>query len=144
MKWSRHARGNLFAAILAGGLFLLPSGCGFFENAGSVSGTVRYKGEPLSEGNVSFINDKGQVVTATIDQSGRYSAAHVPVGSAKVTVQVVSAEGPPPVSFGSIPKPAQGTATAPKVPARYGVPTTSGLKCDVTKGKQEFDIDLKE
>jgi hypothetical protein len=131
-------------SVLAGGLFLLPSGCGLFENAGTISGTVRYKGQPLAEGSISFINDKGRVVTATIDNTGRYAAPHVPVGSAKVTVRVASAEGPPPLSFGSTPRPVQGPATVLKVPSRYGLPVTSDLRCEVTKGKQQYDIDLQE
>lgn len=143
MKWNRCMSRNLLAGVLAGGLLFLPSGCGFFENGGTVSGTVRYKGQPLSEGSVNFVNEKGQVVTAPIDQSGRYAATHVPVGSAKVTVQVLRADAPP-ISFGGTPKPVQGTATTLNVPLRYCVPATSGLRCDVTKGKQQFDIDLKE
>jgi hypothetical protein len=134
---------NLLMGALAGGLFLLPSGCGYLENAGTVSGTVQYKGQPLSEGSVSFVCDNGQVATGTIDQSGRYVVSHVPVGSAKVTVQVVSAEEPP-MSFAGAPKPALGKATAPKLPLKYALAATSGLKKDVTKGKQQFDIDLKE
>ena len=133
--------GKLLPVALTGGLFLLLGGC---ENAGTVSGTVRYKGQPLSEGSVSFLSAKGQMATGTIDKSGRYVVSHMPVGPAKVTVQVVSTEGPPPMSFGPPPKTAQGTATGIKIPMRYSVATTSGLQHTVTKGKQEFDIDLKE
>jgi hypothetical protein len=143
MKGIRLVPRTLFAVFLAGGLCLCPSGCGFFENSGSVSGTVRYKGQPLSEGSVSFINDKGQVVTSPIDQSGRYALAHVPVGSVKVTVQAVSDEGPP-MSFAGVPKPVPRKTQGPKVPLRYSVPATSGLQYSVTKGKQSFDLDLNE
>jgi hypothetical protein len=129
---------------LAGGLFLLPSGCGFLENAGTISGTVQYKGQPLSEGSVSFVCDNGQVATGAIDGAGRYVVSHVPVGSAKVTVQVVSAEGEPPMSFVGAPKPAHGKTTASKIPLRYALAATSGLQHSVTKGKQQFDIELKE
>lgn len=143
MKWNRHALRNLRTVALAGGLFLLPSGCDIFENAGTVTGTVRYKGQLLSGGSVSFVGDNGQAATGTIDSSGRYVVSHVPVGSAKVTVQVVSADDPP-MSFVPTPKSMQGKATGPKVPLRYGLAATSGLSHSVTKGKQQFDIDLKE
>jgi hypothetical protein len=143
MTWIRLMPRNLRVAVLAGGLLLLPSGCGFFENAGIVSGTVRYQGQPLSGGIVSFINDKGQVVTAAIDQSGRYAVAHVPVGSAKVTVQAVSADAPP-VSFAGPVMPIPEKRTGPKVPLRYSVPATSALQHNVSKGKQSFDIDLQD
>jgi hypothetical protein len=142
-RYGRMPR-KLLAAALAGGLFLLPSGCGVFENAGTVSGTVRYKGQPLTEGSVSFVSEKGQVATGSIDKSGHYVVSRVPVGPAKVTVQVVSSEGPPPMSFVGAAKPEQGTATGSKIPLRYGMAATSGLQHNVTKGKQQFDIDLKE
>jgi hypothetical protein len=144
MKRNKRLPNNLLVVVLAGGMILLPSGCGSFENKGTISGTVRYKGEPLSEGRVSFVNDKGRVVTATIDQSGRYVASHVPTGSAKVTVQVVPADGPPPISFGAIPQSVHVAAAALKIPSRYGAPSTSGLILEVSKGNQQFDIDLME
>lgn len=144
MKRNEHALRNLLVGVLAGGLFVLPGGCGFFENSGTISGTVRYKGQPLSEGSVSFVNKDGQVATGTIDQSGRYVVSHVPLGPAKVTVQVVNTQGPPPVSFAGVPNQAQEKATGPRIPSRYGVAGTSGLQHQVKKGKQQFDIDLKE
>jgi hypothetical protein len=98
----------------------------------------------LSEGSVSFVCGNGQVATGAIDKSGHYVVSHVPVGPAKITVQVVSTEGAPPVSFVGTPKPGQGTATEPKIPLRYGVAATSGLQLSVTKGKQQFNIDLQE
>ncbi len=143
MKGNRCMVRNLLLGALAGGLFLLVSGCGFLENAGTVSGTVQYKGQPLSEGSVSFVSDNGQVATGTIDQNGRYVVSHVPVGSAKVTVQVVSVAEPP-MSFAGTSKPALGKAAGPKIPLRYALSATSGLQHSVTKGKQQFDIDLKE
>jgi|YelNatPaOPRAMG01_1025707.scaffolds.fasta_scaffold125200_1 hypothetical protein len=135
---------NFLTSVLAGGLFFLLSGCDFFDNTGTVSGTVRYKGQPLTEGSVSFVNEKGQVATGTIDKSGRYVVSRVPVGPAKVTVQVVSSEGPPPMSFLGVPKASPKDATGPKVPLRYSTAATSGLQHTVTKGKQEFNIDLTE
>lgn len=142
MKWKRRLPSNLFAVALAGGLFLFPSGCGFFENAGTVSGSVRYKGQPLTEGSVSFVGENGQVASGAIDSSGSYVVAHVPVGSAKVTVQVASSMAP--MSFIAAPKTSQASGTGVKIPLRYCVPSTSGLQHSVTKGKQTFDIDLKD
>jgi hypothetical protein len=141
MKWKGRVPNNLFGVALAGGL-LISAGCSFFENAGTVSGTVRYNGQPLSEGSVSFVNDNGQVATGAIDQAGRYVVAHVPVGTANVTVQVASAM--PPMSFVGVPKTSQSAGTGVKIPIRYSVTATSGLRHDVAKGKQTFDIDLKE
>lgn len=144
MKGKRRASRRLPLGVLAGGLCLLPLGCAGFENAGTVAGTVRYKGQPLSEGIVCFVSDNGQSVTGTIDPSGRYVVSRVPIGSAKVTVQVVHAGGPPPMSFAAAPKSAQNPATGAKIPLRYGVAATSALRHSVTKGKQEFNIELME
>lgn len=144
MKWNRYVRRDLLAAMLAGGLFVCPTGCGNFENAGTVSGTVLYKGQPLSEGSVSFVGNNGQVATGTIDRAGRYVVSRVPVGSARVTVQVMNTEGPPPISFSGVAMPAQGTATGAKIPLRYSLAATSGLSHSVTKGKQQLNIDLTE
>lgn len=144
MKGNLRAPRKLLAGLLAGGLLFLPIGCAIFENAGTVSGIVRYKGQPLSEGSVCFVSDNGQSATGTIDPSGHYVVSGLPVGSAKVTVQVVRTDGPPPMSFAGAPKSVQGTGTGAKIPLRYGVAATSGLRHSVTKGKQEFNIDLME
>jgi hypothetical protein len=144
MKGNGRMLRNLLTGALAGGLLLLPSGCGFFENAGTVSGTVQYKGQPLTEGSVSFVCGNGKAATGSIDQAGRYVVSHVPTGAAKVTVQVVRADGPPPMSFVGAPQSAQGATAGPKIPLRYSLAATSGLQLSVTKGKQQFNIDLQE
>jgi hypothetical protein len=143
MKRNECRLSYVLLSALVGGLILLPSGCGFFENSGTISGMVRYKGEPLSEGSVSFVSEKGRAATGPIDKSGHYVVSGVQTGSAKVTVQVVSAEEPP-MSFAGTPKSVQGKAAGTKIPLRYGVAATSGLQHGVTKGKQQFDIDLQE
>lgn len=135
---------NLLTGALAGGMLLLTSGCGLFENSGTVSGTVQYKGQPLTEGSVSFVCDNGKVATGAIDQAGHYVVSQVPVGSAKVTVQVVSSQGQPPMSFAGAPKTVQGKGAEPKIPLRFALAATSDLQHSVTKGKQQFNIDLKE
>lgn len=104
MKCNERVSRNRPAIVLAGGLLLLLSGCGYFENAGSVSGTVNYKGQPVSEGSISFVSYNGQVITGPIDKNGRYAVSQVPIGSAKVTVSVIGADGTPPMSFGAPPK----------------------------------------
>jgi hypothetical protein len=142
MKGNRRARRHLLAALLAGGLFLLAGGCS--RNEGTVRGTVTYKGQPLTEGEVSFASEKGQVFTESIDKSGHYVVAHIPLGPAKVTVQVFSNAAPPPLSFAAVPKTPGTTGTNHKIPLRYSIVERSGLRHTVTPGKQQFDIDLTE
>jgi hypothetical protein len=145
MHWNGRTRVPFRIVVLAAGLFLLASGCG--DNTGTVSGTVRCGGQPLSEGSVSFLTEQGQAATGTIDRSGNYIVKRVPLGPAKVTVQIFSAEGPPPLTFGGVPK-TQGTPGAdgkkPKIPPRYSLADRSGLRHNVMVGKQQFDIDLQE
>src|SRR5436190_453205 len=70
-----------------GGLALLLSvalGCG---GSGTVSGTVLFKGKPLSGGKVIFrpVNTRNNPVTATIDASGHYEVK-VPTGEVQISV----------------------------------------------------------
>jgi hypothetical protein len=141
MKWNYRVPLYRLVAMLTGGLLLLPVGCGFFENAGTVSGSVRYKEQPLNEGTVSFITEKGEIITGSIDKSGRYSVAHVPLGPVKITVQVFNAAAPP-LSYVA-PKKSQMAEKSDKIPLRFSMAATSGLRHTVTKGKQAFDIELQ-
>ena len=142
MKDNRSTRKRLLAILLAGGMFLPAVGCG--RNEGTVQGTITYKGQPLTEGNVSFASEKGQVVTGPIDKSGRYVVGRVPLGPAKVTVQVFNAASAPPLSFAAVPKTPGTAGTSITIPLRYAVANQSGLRHTVTPGSQQFDIDLKD
>ncbi len=142
MKDNRSTRTYLLAIFLAGGLFLPAMGCS--RNEGTVQGTITYKGQPLTEGNVSFASEKGQVVTGPIDKSGRYVVGRVPLGPAKVTVQVFNAASAPPLIFANLPKTPGATSTNVTIPRRYAVANQSGLRHTVTPGSQQFNIDLQE
>jgi hypothetical protein len=142
MKNNRSTRKHLLTIFLTGGLFLLAGGCG--RNEGTVRGTITYKGRPLTEGNVSFASEKGQVFTGPIDKSGHYVVGRVPLGPAKVTVQIFNAAAAPPLSFAAVPKTAGATAANNPIPLKYALADQSGLRHTVTPGSQQFDIDLKD
>jgi hemoglobin len=87
----------------------------------SVSGKVTFKGKPLPDGTVTFVPDKGPVVTAAIAEDGSYTAKDVAPGSYTLAV----------------------TSMKVALPAKYSGPETSPLKVEVKDGKQNFDVALE-
>ena len=65
----RFARGCLAVCLLVGLL-----GCGPTGKLASVSGTVRYKGQPLPNAYVAFLPEQSgeRIATGTTDSGGRY------------------------------------------------------------------------
>lgn len=132
-------------------LLLLPiSGCGKGRPSGTVTGTVTYKGAPLTAGKVTFYGPKNQTATAAINEDGRYEATDVPLGLVKVAV-----ETPPPPPPEAVKAAKQGKRrfgvgnpiTLPEntvsIPKKYNNPEISGYSLTVKEGSQPFDIDLK-
>jgi hypothetical protein len=126
------------------------NGC---RGTNTVTGTVTYKGKPLTAGTVMFyVADK--TVPGNIASDGTYTARGVPVGPAKVTVTVANLGNLAPSQMkGGIPGQAEhaplpgqesGPAPAPVViPGKYAAKESSDLSYDVHSGKNTFDIDLK-
>ncbi|MGH7221696.1 MAG: carboxypeptidase-like regulatory domain-containing protein [Gemmataceae bacterium] len=118
-------------------------GCGKSKKGAKVSGTVKYQGQPLPSGSVTFFDAKKQIVgTATI-KDGSYSMVDVPTGNVMISVTT-------PPSFKPDPKhPApQGMKGSPPpqsvpIPLQYGNPEKSGLSYEVKSGKQDHPIDLR-
>jgi hypothetical protein len=141
--------GRRFAAaalMLVAALSL--TGCG--AGVGTVSGTVTYKGQPLTVGvnTVAFHGQDGTVVSCVVEPDGSYTARKVPVGPARISLQCL----PPPPNLLMAPgedgKPkASGSGAArpgraADVPARYRDPEQSRLTCVVRRGEQRHDIEL--
>ncbi|TVS10998.1 MAG: hypothetical protein EA424_24385, partial [Planctomycetaceae bacterium] len=78
-------RGLVGLILLAGLLFA--TGCGY--STGDISGVVRFDGQPLEAGMVTFHHTKlsGRNIIATVQPDGKYQALHCPTGPVKVTVQ---------------------------------------------------------
>jgi hypothetical protein len=89
------------------------------KDTGSVEGKITFAGKSLTKGKVSFHPRKGKPVVADIKADGTYSARKVPVGEVRISIK------------------------SKGVPEKYASPKTSGLTLKVTKGKQEFNIELK-
>jgi hypothetical protein len=152
----------LFAACA-----LALSGCSKGSGKATVSGSIKYKGEPLPSGRVAFYGANNALATGIIED-GNYTVNDVPVGEARIAVFVTdpqekakpsagpgvpagaadamgkgppgAAEHAPPMSGGA--KSGGSSKSAVPIPAKYNSPDTSGLTYTVTKGKQNHPIDL--
>jgi hypothetical protein len=134
----------------AGFLILLPLavvGCG--SNSATVTGTVKYKGQPLPLGTVTIHGEKGEPVQGAI-VDGSYQVDKAPVGPVKITVSVPKTpKTPGQMSMGGregkegpgMPG-AGGPKNAVPIPDKYASPDTSGKSTTLSKGKQEYNIDL--
>lgn len=104
---------------------------------GEVSGSVLYKGKPVTSGNVSLYSPlAGTGSDGTIQPDGSFSIKRIQTGSYQVSV--TPPEQVPPAE-GETPKP------QPKfsLPAKYTQGTTSGLTFEVKEGPNELKLDLQ-
>jgi hypothetical protein len=139
-------------------------GCGGGQKAGTVSGTVTYKGLPVKAGNIRFHTDRG-VVSGILDSSGGYEVASVPFGTATVTIETESLKpAPKPTraypgkaggagaeldaqrlaaekAAGVNPKTASSADYVP-IPTKYADSRTSDLKVTIEAGNQTKDFTL--
>ena len=74
------------SAALVGAAVMLVAGCGSGEKEIDISGKVTFKGEPVTEGQVQFIEDRtGRGTQVDLDGNGMYKATLFP-GDYKVAV----------------------------------------------------------
>lgn len=136
-------------------LALAVVGCG--GGKGDVSGQVKFKGEPLPSGRVTFVCQAGakEVFSSEI-LNGWYNISGIPVGPVKISVETFQPApattlptkipgGIPPGIKGmpapGAPPPAPGKYVA--IPPRYGNVEQSGLSYTVTAGQQDHEINLQ-
>ncbi len=138
------------------------AGCGGdpdLPKLGRVSGTVTYKGQPVTVGLVTFVpvggagSQTGQSATGEIGKDGSYVLSTFENNDGAVLgehiVVVQSRVDDPALSGGDMPIPdAQGRLKIkpPKhlVPQKYGLPDKSPLRHTVVEGSNTFPIDLKD
>jgi hypothetical protein len=100
---------------------------------GSVSGKVTYKGQPLTTGVVTLLNEKaGSGASGEIDASGIYQIPSIRTGEYNVAVH----QSPP--APGAAPK---GNWKL-NIPEKYQTPQTSGLTATVKEGSNTADFGL--
>jgi hypothetical protein len=143
---SRVMAGPAVAALM----LLVVTGCGG-PSVGDVSGTVKFKGELIPNGTITFYSQVGRKeAQGGRIQDGEYKVDGIAAGPALITV----------VTFGSAGSDA--SAKMPKgvdvsgfkgmipnvggkkvdIPARYGQPDTSKLEFEVKAGKQTHNVEL--
>jgi hypothetical protein len=130
------------------------SGCG---GTATVSGTVKYRGKPLTCGAVTFVDDSGKgTMPAYLHADGTYVARNVPTGSVKIVVNSLLPEPPMAKPERSDPeyetKYKEYEASAKsyearmagyvQIPERYADANASGKTFEVKSGSNVCDIDL--
>ena len=131
------------SARVAGGIVLVLSlfvaGCGGGPKpAGTVAGTVKYKGAPVTVGDVNFLSKTGAAAIAKIDATGQYKIdGALDAGEYKVYAS------PPEVE-----QAAPGTkAAAPRkfdLPVKFRDPNSSGVTVTVKSGSNDIAIEFKD
>jgi hypothetical protein len=118
-------------ALAASALVL--AGC---AGKGQVSGKVKYKGQPLPAGTITFFDRANHAVSSAIDPDGGYSVEQVAAGPVKVSVVT-----PMPIYMpGDKPPPGP---PPPTLPAKYADREKSGLDWEVKSGAQTHDFNLE-
>src|SRR5262249_49611112 len=117
-------------------------GCSSGPAVGEVQGKVTFRGKPVTEGLVTFLNPKeGGAAEAEITKEGTYAVqGKVVVGEYLVIIT-------PPLHMvdtdpGKTP-PAKMPKPAPNIPEKYRMQGSTTLKATVKPGKNEIDFDMK-
>jgi hypothetical protein len=142
---------------LAFGLVCLAAGCEKNPNApAKVSGTVKYKDQPLKGGTVQFQTADGSKISGMISPQGTYAITDAPAGEMVVTVETESVKPPAkPVAYGGGGRreggqqPPPGRDSGPtmsyvEIPKKYADPKQSPLKTTINRGNNKYDIDLTD
>ncbi|MGE3819977.1 MAG: hypothetical protein AB7I30_11105 [Isosphaeraceae bacterium] len=145
-------RASLAPSGLALPLFLaltfLATGCGQSGPVmGRVSGTVTYKGQPLTKGNVSFVSTEPSRPNASgaITSDGSFTLQTrepgdgAEVGEYKIAVTDIDPDSYNTALPGEAPK-----VPKSEIPAKYADANTSGLTHSVTTGSNTVTLELKD
>jgi hypothetical protein len=137
MHWMRPlALSIIAAAVASAGL----PGCARGPVRGEVRGKVTFKGQPVKEGSIEFLNPtQGGAAEATVADGNYEVQGGLVVGDYVVIVSpVYYLHDPEPTKTPAamMPKP------APDIPMKYRNQDTTTLKATVKEGKNEFNFDL--
>lgn len=105
---------------------------------GTITGSVTFNGQPVTEGDVNFIaKETGVAAKAPLDSSGKYTLPAIEIGTYKVFVT------PPPLA-----PPQEGVKVQIKtynnIPDKYRDETQTPESIDVVEGMNEKNIDMKQ
>ena len=124
------------AAVLIAAAALSALGCGSAEKPIDVSGKVTFRGEPVAEGAIQFIEDRtGRGMQVDLGPDGGY-AARLFAGEYKVAVT------PPYIVDNSRGMPNPYYKKVRNIPTKYHSTATSGFTAAVNKGRTTHDFNM--
>lgn len=137
--FSRHVFKFSSSAILSFSILSVVS-CSHGPPTGDVHGKVTFKGQPVKEGRVTFLNPKeGGAAEALIGKEGTYGVPGVVVGEYVIEitplVQIVDTDP------GKSP-PAPMEKPAPDIPMKYRQQGKTPLRATVKAGKNEINFEM--
>lgn len=119
------------------------AGCAQKPTVAVVTGTVTYRGNPVSGGIVMFVPPSGPTATGTIDSQGNYRISTFGLGDGALP-------GTYPVSIRPVPpggemkqKRSPGTVTSDELPSKYTDHRSSNLTAEVKEGNNVVNFDLE-
>lgn len=119
---------------------LLLAGCGESKQLGTVTGSVRYRGDAVSEGIVSLYSPELAVGNeAAIRPDGSFSVGGLPFGPYRVAIH------PPSIvqDFGGKSAASMEPKEVGNIPEKYRNPSTSGFTCDVASREVRIDLSME-
>jgi hypothetical protein len=124
------------AAALVGAAALLVAGCGSADKPIDVSGKVTFKGEPVTEGSVQFVEDRtGRGAQVDLGPDGTYKVSLF-AGEYKVAIT------PPYMVDESSGMPNPYYKKVKNIPAKYHSTETSQLTAAVRPDKTTHDFNM--
>jgi hypothetical protein len=136
----RISAGPAFALTAA--LFCSSLGCSSGPTKGEVQGKVTFKGQPVKEGTVTFLNTKdGGAAEAAINPDGTYVVQGGAVVGDYDKVEIKPLTELKDTDPGKTP-PARVEKPAPDIPTRYRQQGTTPLKASVKPGKNEINFEM--
>jgi hypothetical protein len=157
---------RLLPVVCLGAAFVLGCSSGNTNAPARVSGTVKYNGQLVKAGRLTFHTPEGANYGAQLNTDGTYTATDLPVGDMVVTFETehLNKDRKPEAASGKEAKQmdrrmkqmSSGGRQAPSdagveastlyvpVPKKYADKTTSPLKVTLTRGSNSFDVVLTD
>ena len=135
-------RGFSRLASIALLILLCDVSCSSGPVKGEVQGKVTFKGQPVKEGTVTFLNTKdGGAAEAEINPDGTYVVQGGAVAGEYDRIEIKPLMEMKDTDPGKTP-PSKVEKAAPNIPAKYRMQGTTPLKATVKPGKNEINFDM--